>query len=784
MAELTSAGSDFNTMLAVYQGENVDTLQLVAKDRDVSPTHSGASLGFNAEAGRVYRIAVDGLFGASGNISLSLGQTVVNDDFAKALEIEGINVIATGENIAATRESGEPDHVANTFGSKSVWWSWKAPLSGNVTISTSASNSFDTLLAVYTGSSLEALQLIDSNDDDERTGVWTSALTLYAQEGETYKIAVDGWNDGFGEIGLTVAMAENDDFEDARSIVSDAFEDVSFTQQATKENGEPDHGGSAIGQSLWWRWTATRSGHAEITTFGSDFDTVLAVYGGQSIGALSLLAKNDDSGGALSSRVAFDVQVGEIYYIAIDGNDFRADRSFGLSRLTILVEEDPSWLTPVISDPGEIEAIAGDAIEFTITATRNPTLFAASGLPAGLSIDTSTGVVSGTPTQSGRSEVLVEVTNKSGTGVYLHVLDIAPRPGAPIASALPIEKKAIEGTRLELSVQVEDETGVSYQWYKDGNPLSGGDSRSVFIEAMDSEHEGSYSVEVANANGSILVGSTRVRMIREALINISTRGFVGVDADVMIAGFIITGTQSRRVLIRGLGESMAARDPNIEGVLADPKLTLHNWKGEMILSQDNWSEELNSETIDSVGLSVGAATPADPDEAVILTTLEPGLYTVVLSGVDRGTGLGLIEVFDASSESIETRLANISTRLRASTGQEVAIAGFVITGQDPKRVLIRALGPELLKRKVSGVLSDPQMSLYRGQDRIAMNDDWEDENGFLITASSEEVNTSILDEKSLDSAMVRELEPGLYTVIVSDVNSDTGIVLIEVHELP
>lgn len=559
---------------------------------------------------------------------------------------------------------------------------------------------------------------------------------------------------------------------------------MSFTQQATKENGEPDHGGSAIGQSLWWKWKATRSGHAEITTFGSDFDTVLAVYKGPSIGALNLLTGNDDSGGALSSRVSFDVQVGAVYYIAVDGNDFRADRSFGLSRLTIAVEEDPSWLTPVISDPGEIEAIAGDFVEFVISATRSPTSFTASGLPTGLSLDPSTGVVSGTPTQSGRFEVLVEVINESGTGVYLHVLDIAPRPGAPIASALPIEKKAIEGTRLELSVQVEDETGVAYQWYKDGNALSGGDSRSVIIETIDSEHEGSYSVEVANANGSILVGSTRVRMIREALINISTRGFVGVDADVMIAGFIITGTQPRRVLIRGLGESMAARDPNIEGVLADPKLTLHNWKGEVILSHDNWSEESNSETIDAVGLSVGAATPVDPYEAAILTTLEPGLYTVALSGVDRGTGLGLIEVFDASSESIETRLANISTRVRASTGQEVAIAGFVITGQDPKRVLIRALGPELLKRNVLGVLSDPQMSLYRGQNMIAMNDDWEVKNGFLITESSEQVNTSILDEGSKDAAMVRELEPGLYTVIVSDVNSDTGIALIEVHELP
>jgi hypothetical protein len=174
----------------------------------------------------------------------------------------------------------------------------------------------------------------------------------------------------------------------------------------------------------------------------------------------------------------------------------------------------------------------------------------------------------------------------------------------------------------------------------------------------------------------------------------------------------------------------------------------------------------------------------DSGESAILTTLDPGLYTVALSGADGGTGLGLIEVFDASSESIETRLANISTRVRASIGQEVAIAGFVITGQDPKRVLIRALGPDLLKRNVPGVLPDPRMILYQGQDVIATNDDWEDQNGFLITEASRQVNTSILDEGSKDAAMVCELRPGLYTVIVNDVADDSGIALVEVHELP
>ncbi len=216
--EVSTNGSDFNTALVIYQGESLESLQLVAKDRDLSPGNNGANAGFEALEGTSYYIAIDGLQGTSGNVSVSLGQSVANDDFANAIDIEGINFRTTSDNIAASRESGEPDHVPNTFGSKSVWWSWTAPLSGNVTVSTSSSNSFDTILAVYSGDTLDELERIDSNDDDERTGVWTSVLTFYAQEGSVYKIAGDGWNGGFWEIALTVAMAENDDREDALSL--------------------------------------------------------------------------------------------------------------------------------------------------------------------------------------------------------------------------------------------------------------------------------------------------------------------------------------------------------------------------------------------------------------------------------------------------------------------------------------------------------------------------------------------------------------------------------------
>lgn len=780
--EITTEGSDFSTVIVVYRGDSLNTLQLVAKDRDLSPSNNGAQVSFDVVQGEAYYIAVDGLEGDSGNISISLGQSVVNDDFANALQIEGINIRTSSENIAATREEGEPEHVESAFGSKSVWWRWTAPLSGNVTLSTSASNSFDTLLAVYVGDSLEGLQLVGSNDDDNRTGVWTSVLTFYAQEGTEYRIAVDGWNGGFGEISLTVAMAEHDDLEDARSFTTDTISDVSFTNNATREIGEPSIVGSSVGQSLWWKWVAARSGQAEISTFGSDFDTTLAVYRGNSLSTFELLSENDDSGGALSSRLAMDVVAGETYWISVDGNEFRDDRSYGLAWLNARVEEDPTWLTPVISNPGELGIVAGEPISFQVEANREAISFNASGLPAGLVIDPNTGVISGASTQSGRFEVLIEATNAEGTGVFLYVLEIAPQAGSPIVEPLPIEVKGIEGDSVMIKTNVSNGLGAQYLWYKDGLALSGEEGPSLEIETLSAGAEGDYSVAVSNANGSVLVGPTRVRMIREALFNISTRGYVGVGSEIMIAGFVVSGSQPRKVLIRGLGRSLELA--GVSGALANPTIAIFDSLGAKIGENDDWVESTNSEEIEQVTPAVGANPLEDSTESALLLTLEPGLYTVHLSGVDGDSGIGLVEVFDASDESIETRLVNISTRVFSSTGERVAIGGFVITGRDPKRVLIRALGPELANRGIAEYMPNPEITLYDVAEAVARNDDWGDESVFQLLEAFEQAGASPLALDSKDAAMIRELQPGLYTVVANDFDGEDGIALIEIFELP
>jgi hypothetical protein len=155
---------------------------------------------FKAMAGTTYRLAVDGYHGAVGNIALGLTETVpppvvipANDNFSQRIVLTGANVSTRGSNVRASLERGEP-RVAGTPGGHSIWWSWTAPAAGRVTISTAGSN-FDTLLGVYTGTAVNKLSLVASNDEDSNddSGNGTSRVTFKAVAGKKYQIAVDGF---------------------------------------------------------------------------------------------------------------------------------------------------------------------------------------------------------------------------------------------------------------------------------------------------------------------------------------------------------------------------------------------------------------------------------------------------------------------------------------------------------------------------------------------------------------------------------------------------------------
>jgi len=205
---LRTAGSTFDTVLAVYAGSSVGLLTPVASNDNTSPAVTDSTVSFTAVKGAVYRIAVDGKSGASGAIALA-GSIVVpagpaNDSFAAASACAGTSISGSGTNVLATSEIGEPRH-AGVSGGKSVWWVWTAPSSGALTLST-AGSSYDTTLALYSGTAVNALTLLRANDD-QSSSVRYSLITAPVVAGTTYHIAVDGYNGAAGNIVMSGSLA-------------------------------------------------------------------------------------------------------------------------------------------------------------------------------------------------------------------------------------------------------------------------------------------------------------------------------------------------------------------------------------------------------------------------------------------------------------------------------------------------------------------------------------------------------------------------------------------------
>ena len=249
--------------------------------------------------------------------------------------------------------------------------------------------------------------------------------------------------------------------------------------------------------------------------------------------------------------------------------------------------------------------------------------------------------------------------------------------------------------------------------------------------------------------------------------NISTRLSVGTEENVLIGGFIVTGTQSKQVIARAIGPSLP-----LSGVLADPVLELHDSSGATIATNDNWGESANKQAIIDSGFA-----PAQDKESAILTTLAPGLYTTIVRGISGTTGIALVEVYDLD-RTVDSQLANISTRGLVQTDDNVMIGGVIVLGDTDTDVLVRAIGPELTAVGVEGALADPILELHdKDGALITSNDDWKESQQAQIAA------TGLAPTDDQESAILTTLSPANYTAIVRGKNDTTGIALVEVYHL-
>ena len=246
-----------------------------------------------------------------------------SDTFANATVITNISAPVTGSNAGATGELGEPDHNQSSLPLNSVWWKWRAPFSGQMTITTEGSN-FDTTLAVYTGSSLSSLVEVVSNDDIVSGIQRVSKVSFNASADIDYWIAVDGWWNETGEILLNLSLTPfsvpaNDNFLSAIPVTRQTPFLLGHNGGSTAEMNEPNHAGDSLPlNSIWYSWQADISGSVTISSLGSDFDTVLAVYTGTNMASLTPVVANDEFWGH-QSQVTFNVSKGTIYRVAVDG---------------------------------------------------------------------------------------------------------------------------------------------------------------------------------------------------------------------------------------------------------------------------------------------------------------------------------------------------------------------------------------------------------------------------------------------------------------------------------
>ena len=263
--------------------------------------------------------------------------------------------------------------------------------------------------------------------------------------------------------------------------------------------------------------------------------------------------------------------------------------------------------------------------------------------------------------------------------------------------------------------------------------------------------------------------STKFPTVGPQPLNLSTRGLVLTGDSVLIGGFIITGTEPKTMVLRALGPSLTGF--GLSGLLNDPVLRVYNSSSTLIATNDNWQSDPNHFTIEANGLA-----PANLLESATVQTLAPGAYTVIVTGKDSAQGIALVELYDLSPLS-DSKLANMSTRGSVGTLNNVLISGFIVGDVASATVVVRALGPSLTASGLSGVLSDPKLTIYDSTGTaIVSNDNWQDN-----VNSIDVQKNGLAPPNALESALVLHLPAGAYTAIESGADGGTGIGLVEVY---
>jgi hypothetical protein len=336
---------------------------------------------------------------------------------------------------------------------------------------------------------------------------------------------------------------------------------------------------------------------------------------------------------------------------------------------------------------------------------------------------------------------------------------------------------------------------LTVQWYLNDVAVPGATGDEFTLRSSDAS-PGQHRVRVQVTDASPFVRSDPAGVLRRSVewrvqisntappvtppvLNVSTPLAVQRGEGVLIGGFILRGTESKRVIIRAIGPSLGpglgsgGAGVALDGVLRDPSLRLFDQAGTSLAFNDNWRDTQEAE------IRATTIIPPHPLESAIVTTLAPGAYTAVVSGNAEGSGIALVEVFDVEKNTT-AKMANISTRGVVQTGDNVMIGGFILgpAAANQTRVIVRAIGPSLAAWGIAEPLADPTLELRDANGAlVSANDDWR------ASQQDEIAGAGLAPGHNREAAIAAALPRGAYTAIVRGKNFTTGVALFELYNL-
>ena len=364
------------------------------------------------------------------------------------------------------------------------------------------------------------------------------------------------------------------------------------------------------------------------------------------------------------------------------------------------------------------------------------------------------------------------ITNRStAVNIYKGLLsDAATLAFVPAIATQLSSSTVISGGAASFSVVATGTPPLAYQWKKDGSSISGATSSTYTIASTKTADAGSYTVVVTNSAGSVTSNSTVLTVIAPRLYSLAVRTALEAK-QILIVGFTMSGG-AKNVLLRAAGPTLGAF--GVPETMVDPKLDLYSGST-LITSNDNWggSPSLAATFTSAGAFAYASATSLD---AASVASIDGGRTAHVYG---PAAGAVLVEGYDVGSGDAQ-RFTSLSARNRVGTGANILIAGFSLSGEGKRNLLIRAVGPTLGVFGVPSVLSDPKLEIYQGSTKIGENDNW----AATLSTTFSSVGAFGLTAGSKDAAITVSLPAGGYTVQVSGADGGVGEALVEIYELP